>query len=92
MTATRGEVYAALDGERDYQNDLWSPVNSDNILEPRRPEEWLVYMEVYLRKAQEAITSDVDAIAIPATMHIVRKITAMGVAAMEQNGAPERAR
>jgi hypothetical protein len=92
MKSTRQEVYAALDGERAYQDSLWSPENGGNILESRRPEEWLIYMDVYLRKAQDAITSDIDSIAIPNTMHIIRKIGAMCVAAMEQNGAPPRAR
>lgn len=87
MSATREEVYAALDSEREYQNDLWG---DGYDLEKRRPEEWLVYMKVYLDKAFVAITAEPDDVAIPKTVEIIRKITGLGVAAMEQLGAPKR--
>lgn len=83
----REEVYAAIDGERDYQNSVWG---LEHDLKLRRPEEWLVYLKVYLDKAFVEMTGSVDEVAIPKTMHIIRKITAMGVAAMEQLGAPQR--
>jgi len=83
----RNEVYEALDSERAYQNNLWG---NGHDLELRRPEEWLVYMKVYLDKAFEQITVDIDDIAIPNTVNTIRKITALGVAAMEQLGAPKR--
>ena len=86
--ATRQECYKAIDSERAYQNDLWG---DGYDLEHRRPEEWLVYIDVYLNKAKVAITSIKDNTAIPETIHIIRKITALGIAAMEQLGAPRRA-
>lgn len=85
--ATRQQVYEALDGERAYQNDRWGgPIHDDR----KRPEEWLVYMKVYLDKAFEAITTDKDDIAIPNTLDVIRKVTALGVGAMEALGAPHR--
>lgn len=86
-SVTRSEVYAAIDTERDYQNRLWG---NGNDLQRRRVEEWLVYMKVYLDKAMVEITSEPDEAAIPKSVATIRKITALGVAAMEQLGAPPR--
>ncbi len=87
MLTTREEVYSALDGERDYQDYLWGPEHDRGHM---RPEEWLVYMKVYLDKAFVSITESADDRAIPNTMHAIRKVTALGVAAMEVLGAPRR--
>jgi len=85
--ATRAAVYAAIDGERDYQDALWDHDSSPHKLSV---EAWLVYMDVYLREAKEQITREADVTAKPKVLATIRKITAMGVACMELNGAPLR--
>jgi hypothetical protein len=89
--ANRVDVYKAIDTERAYQHQRWGVEDRDERHpDDRRPEEWLTYMKVYLDKAFVAITSDHDDVAIPETMHIIRKIAAMTVVCMETWGAPTR--
>jgi hypothetical protein len=82
MSATRNEVYNAIDGERAYQEQRW-----------KRPEhnhtntEYLVYIQHYVNKAFAAVsTQDGDGATLPA----LRKIAALAVAAMEENGVEFR--
>jgi hypothetical protein len=87
MMATRAEVYAALDSERDYQ-DMRKVRDSGQ--EFHSVEEFLLYMKVYLDEtiAISAHTWGPDA--VPKTLEHLRKVTALGVACMEQHGAPHR--
>jgi hypothetical protein len=82
MTASRREVYNAIDGERDYQELRWiRPLHTHSVTE------YLVYIEHYLNKAKLAVsTQDGE----QGALDDLRKITALGVAAMEENGAKER--
>lgn len=89
--STRQEVYAAVDSERDYQD---SRIKNDGSTAPdgkHSPEEYLVYMQDYLNEALHTASRVWGPKARPAIMEIVRKVTALGVAAMEANGAPQRA-
>lgn len=92
--ATRAEVYAAIDSERDYQDNRWGSTLSGGR-EPgqeqsggdRTVDEFSLYIAGYTDELVQnashfALTSD--------TLDIIRKITALGVAAMEQHGAPHR--
>ena len=83
--ASRGEVYHALNTERDYQGTKW-----DDAEHQHTPEEWIVYMEDYLREAKQILSRGHIKEVRPRAMHTIRKITAMGVCCMEQNGAPVR--
>lgn len=74
----RSEVYAVLDGERTYQGLTWG----HTLGIPQ----FLLFTKDYLRKAVHAFRMN-DATAV---LHIIRKVTAMGVACMETNGAPPR--
>jgi hypothetical protein len=85
--ATRAEVYAALDSERAYQDARW---NNDASPHKKSVEAWLVYMQDYLTEAFRQISREDDAVAKPKALATIRKITAMGVAAMENIGAPHR--
>ena len=84
--ATRDEVYLAIDGERDYQSkwDLEESQGQHSVAE------FIVYMQAYLNKAIEAVSFSADPAASQAALHVIRKVTALGVACMEQNGAPVR--
>lgn len=84
MKSTRQEVYAAIDTERNYQDSKWSPVEDHQ----HTIEEWLVYIQDYLTEAIHQASR--NASPSPDALDTIRKITGMGVACMEQNGAPVR--
>ncbi len=85
--STRKEVYDAIDSERAYQDMRRA---RDHGQETHSPEEFLVYMQHYLGEALKTAATTWGPSAQLATMEIVRKVTALGVAAMEANGAPRR--
>ena len=87
--ATRNEVYAAIDSEREYQQARWNPstTTSGGI---HSFSEWIAYMEDYLVEAKHILAREARQNSYPKVEHIMRKVTAMGVAAMEQLGAPLR--
>jgi hypothetical protein len=88
--ATRQEVYAAVDGERAYQDARWVDDQAPAGVHQHTPTEWLVYMQDYLTEAMGFATRCADPASAQLILHNIRKITAMGVACMEQNGAPTR--
>lgn len=88
----RDEVYSAIDSERDYQD---MRIKRDGTTAPgpehyHSPEEFVMYMDYYLGLAKQSASTIWGPACKPAMMEIVRKVTALGVAAMEQNGAPRR--
>lgn len=86
---SREEVYKLIDGERDYQDERWNANTTSSGGRHENPEEWIMYMEDYLAEAKHLLSRNNRDIN-PKAMAIIRKVTAMGVAAMEQIGAPER--
>lgn len=87
---SREEVYAAIDSERDYQEMRIVRDGTTAIEEGHTPEEYLLYMEHYMHLAREAASTIWGPAAKPAVLDVIRKITALGVACMETNGAPKR--
>jgi hypothetical protein len=88
----RSLVYKALDGERDYQDSRW---NADTTSSAGQHEvaAFILYMEEYLARARELVSTLADNEANEngeSALDFVRKVTALGVACMEQNGAPRR--
>lgn len=81
----REDVYKLIDGEREYQNERWK-----NDIMPSGTWEWIVYMEDYLTEAKHILSRQEAPECYPAAMAIIRKVTAMGVAAMEQIKTPAR--
>ena len=79
---TREEVYKALDSERGYQAK-WG----DN---DHSPEEFFMYMEDYINEAKHILSREANEIGRPRSMDIMRKVTALGVAAIEQHGCTRR--
>ena len=79
----RQEVYKLIDGERDYQEAKWGPRFHTTV-------EWIVYMEDYLAEAKHMLSREATETADPKAMEIIRKVTAMGVCAMEQNDTNPR--
>jgi len=91
--ATRQEVYHAIDTERDYQ-EAKAHANgtpSDEV-RPHSFEEFVLYMEDYLDEARHQVSRvwTPDRSAPPEALHTLLKVVALGVAAMEQHGAPRR--
>lgn len=82
MYSTREEVYKVIDGERDYQEKRWArPAHNHSNTE------YLVYIQHYVNQAFTAVsTQDGD----QATLSALRKIAALAVAAMEENGVEAR--
>lgn len=88
--ATRAEVYAALDSERDYQ-DMRTVRDGSTTARPHSAEEFLVYTQDYLNEALHVASRVWGPEANAKIMEIVRKVSALCVANMEGNGAPQRA-
>ena len=83
----RKEVYKLIDGERDYQDT----VRKENENETRNDDEksiaeFILYMENKLEEAKVNIYYLNNTLA----MASIRKITGLGVAAMEVFDTPER--
>jgi hypothetical protein len=81
---SREQVYAAIEDERAYQDARWGGPSHDAF---KSTGDFLVYMQDYMRRAVEAYTTNVGDLA---ALHMIRKVVALGVAAMEFNGAPRR--
>lgn len=78
----RKKVYEILDDERDYQDS--KKVNLGD--KEKSVAEWILYMEYHLDIAKRLVyhLSQTNALAE------IRKVTALGVVAMEVHGCPER--
>ncbi len=84
---TREEVYAAIDSEREYQGK-WEVESESKGL--HSIEEFFIYVEDYVLEAKHILSRESIQTARPKALNIMRKVTALGVAAMEQHGAPKR--
>lgn len=87
--ATRAEVYAAIDGERKYQLKWENPELTDSGGEHSNVE-FLIYIRSYVNEALEAASRKPDPEARVQNTHALRKIAALAVAALEQNGVLPR--
>ena len=85
MKATREEVYKVIDGEREYQEKRWErPAHIHSNLE------YLVYIEHYVNQAKTLSSTKDDKEVAPDVKAALRKIAALAVAAMEENGTQAR--
>jgi hypothetical protein len=80
----REDVFKLIDGERNYQNDRWAEDKMPSGTHIHTPEEWIVYMEDYLLEAKHILSRNEAPACYETAMEIIRKVTSMGVAAMEQ--------
>lgn len=85
--ASREDVYAAIDSERDYQNRGAGNAQRDPAKPPMTTAEYILLMEQCLSDAREAFYH--PQLQKFVTSH-VRKVAALGVACMENHGAPHR--
>jgi hypothetical protein len=86
----RAEVYKLIDGERDYQDKRWSVDTTDSGGKHSSPVEWVAFMEDYLAEAKHILSRNSVSVSYPKAMDIIRKVTALGVASMEQIETPAR--
>ena len=84
---TRQAVYKALDSERDYQDAKWGHTETCG---QHSITEFIAFMQDYLQEAQHILSRESVTTGNSKAMDIMRKVTAMGVSCMEQNGAPLR--
>lgn len=88
---TRAEAISIVESERSYQDMRIVRDGSTAVGEHHHsPEEFLLYMEHYLHEARRIASTTWGPAAKPATMDFIRKVTALGVAAIEANGCPRR--
>jgi hypothetical protein len=78
--ATRQEAYRAIDVEREYQDTKWAGHKHQTA-------EYLTMLRSYLQKADEAWTFNSGD---EAALDVVRKIAAIAVHCMEENGVIHR--
>ena len=83
----RIEVYTAIDSERDYQDMRRS---RDNGAPCHTVEEFVLYIDHYLNEVKKTASTVWGSECRPAMLEGLRKVVALGVAAMEQHGAPQR--
>lgn len=87
--ASREEVYAAIDSERNYQDAA-----KGNAAGPRDPHSLgsiIVFMETYLGKVKSAYSGPwPDGVPPEQALQELRKVVALGVYGMELHGAPQR--
>jgi hypothetical protein len=85
--ATRAEVYAALDTERTYQDRGLGNAKRHEGRPAMQPGELILCMEKVLADARTAWYRPDGGVAC---LDDIRKVTALGVQAMELHGAPQR--
>ncbi len=88
--ATRKEVYLAIDSERAYQASRWNRDTTTTGGFHENLADWILFMEDYLHQARHQLSRNGEPKATQMALNTVRKVTALGVAAMEQLGAPQR--
>lgn len=86
---TREAVYYCIDTERDYQDLLWN-VTTTTTKGMHSVAEWLVYIEDYLNEAKHLLSRGAEQDIASRALDNMRKIAAMAVACMEQNGCSIR--
>lgn len=84
---SRAVVYDVINEERDYQDSFADKSETDGY---HTVTEFLLYMEDYLNEARHRASTIWGPRGIHETLDFIRKVTALGVACMEQNGAVRR--
>jgi hypothetical protein len=79
----RKNVYKILDEERNYQDSVWGGSEHDKT---HSTSDWFIFIRKHMVEAENALYDSNSEKAMDA----IRKITALGVAAMEAIGCPKR--
>lgn len=81
MLAKRKDVYAAIDGERDYQDWRWGGPERDA---KNSIGDFIVYMDHYMTMLKRDFSTEPGQLM---ALDQMRKVIALGVACMEVHGA-----
>lgn len=87
MSEKMEQVFNAIRNERAYQTKLWMESASEG---KHSTEEFALYIQDYLQEAIHIMSREPTPKASIKGLHIMRKIAAMAIACMEQNGIYER--
>lgn len=85
----RSRVYELINGERDYQDKLWNE-HTTTSGGKHSVTEFLVYIRDYTEEALHILSRNPEPEASERASENVRKIAALAVVCMEQNGAKSR--
>jgi hypothetical protein len=85
----RQTVYEAIDTEREYQDMQWNDTTT-TTKGMHTVTEFVLYMEHYLGEARRLLSTQASPKADEDGLDFVRKVTALGVCCMEQNGIVPR--
>ena len=85
----RQEVYKAINSERNYQDQLWNESTTETEGK-HSVTEWFVYAQNYCSEALHILSRKPDPEATEEAKHILRKVGAIMVAAMEEHGVELR--
>jgi hypothetical protein len=89
--STREEVYQAIDGERDYQLAMAAKAHGDPSNDSKKQlETFVLYMDAYMTTLKHDLSTVWGPDAYVGPLNTLRKVVAIGVAAMEVHGAPKR--
>lgn len=86
---SRELVYEALDAERDYQEQRWN-YSTTSTGGKHSVTEFVLYMDTYIQDIKQDLSKNADPEASRLALDKLRKVTAMGIACMEQNGIVKR--
>lgn len=81
MSASRAEVYRAIDAERDYQDGRWTP-KTTSTSGRHSVAEFVLFMDEYLSQARKELSRNGEPAASSMALDTLRKVVAMGVACM----------
>jgi hypothetical protein len=87
--STRSEVYAAIDGERNYADQCMGSSARADVHDNRDLGSMILLIEAYVDKAKEAFAGPHPA-GREAALHQIRKAAALAVGCMEYHGALKR--
>lgn len=83
LKASRGEIYAAVQDERAYQDGKFGPLES----RPRGVGDWLTVIRVEMREAEEAWAKGPEG---PECLREILQVMAVCCACLEQHGVRGR--
>jgi hypothetical protein len=86
---TRPQVFDLIEGERAYQDSRWNPATTTSDGN-HSWEEWVMYIDHYVGLAKATLSTKPKQVADGEAAEIMRKIGALAVAAMENNGSVPR--
>lgn len=88
MPASLEEIFAAIRGEREYQDS--KGVATDGQPHSHELEGYVLYMDDYLRELKTQMSRIWGPEAKEQGLHTLRKVVTLGVAAMQEHGVRHR--